>query len=165
MGLFNRKPEDKSDVATPDVQSDESTPVQSGTPSMRDPEKANTAETAVDGVNAQSQEGEDGDNAAEKKIEAIQEDEEQNEEEKDYPKAMQLLLITLALCLSGRLLDALERSTRLLNTCICSVLHGIGQHHHIDCYPTNHGRISCHQRCWLVRIVGQLFRDHTCCSS
>lgn len=116
MGLFNRKKEDKSDVATPDVKSDDSTPVQSGAASLQ--EKDNAEDKAVESgaiSDAQSPEREaTDDNAAEKKIEAIEEEaDEEDDEAKDYPKSMKLILITVALCLSGRKVSTV--------VCACSI--------------------------------------------
>ena len=96
MGLLSRLKGDKSEVATPEVKSDESTPVQSGTPSVRDPEKAKL-ESAAQSPERDGNE----DTLAEKKIEGLEADADaEDDAAKDYPQAMKLALITIALCLS-----------------------------------------------------------------
>lgn len=98
MGLFSRK---KAEVATsesPRPGSDETTPVQSGAPSVLNHEKA---EATVDAPESRMSSGDPVvEPTLEKKIEAIEKDEEELEAEQEYPKAMQLTLITIALCLS-----------------------------------------------------------------
>lgn len=100
-------------TSTPDVKSAETTPYQSGVPSdfekdipmepsvhsarsksdSQHPEGAEPASQAVEGANAIE--------SAEKKVAAIvKEEEEEDEDGVEYPKAMKLTLITIALCLS-----------------------------------------------------------------
>ena len=114
MGLFSKTKPAESEAATPDVKSDITTPTQSGAPSeVMDVEKTEP-EANVDSSesrphsqvgenNTSEKKGEAEDNAAEKKIDGTQKDEEEQEEETDdvvYPKSVQLVLITIALCLS-----------------------------------------------------------------
>lgn len=104
---------DNSSTGTSHVKSTETTPYQSGVPS--DFEKEIPTEPSVHSARSKSDshtpEGgeatarpEDGATAiesAEKKLEAIEkEQEEENEDDIEYPKAMKLTLITIALCLS-----------------------------------------------------------------
>lgn len=105
-------------TSTPDVKSTETTPYQSGVPSEFE---KNTTEPSVHSARSKSDsqhpDGADpatqptvGANAiesAEKKLEAIEKGDEKNgeedaeeEDDTEYPKAMKLYLITIALCLS-----------------------------------------------------------------
>ena len=95
MGLFSKKKQDES--AQTDVKSDVTSLSQSGAPSMKDPEKTEASPTtATDGTEI----GDDK-NMAEKKIEGMQKEaDQQDEDETEYPKSTKLALITIALCLS-----------------------------------------------------------------
>ena len=102
MRLFNKSKPADTEVATPDVKPDAdlSTSSQSGAPSMTDQGKAQAA-PAADAAELQIQSDGETDNAAEKKIYAMQKDEEEQEvDDTDFPKSTQLVLITVALCLS-----------------------------------------------------------------
>ena len=113
MGFFNREKKGELTPTTPEqeVTSDEPTPIQSGTPSMAEHGKVEPNETTIAAVKSgtesrkQSQDVEkvapEVLNDMEKKVEGIQNDkEEQEEAEIEYPKSTQLVLITIALCLS-----------------------------------------------------------------
>lgn len=130
MAFFSRKPKAKAlgesvdntthddhehaarPVTQSDVDSDATTPVQSGTPSIIGSEKHKSSEPAMDSVISIDGTLHDGHASTEEKADdAIQtndkveteEDEEKEEEEiddTDYPHGMKLVLITLALSLS-----------------------------------------------------------------
>lgn len=96
---------------TPDIKSTETTPYQSGVPSEFEKDIPTSVRSARSQSDPKSTEAvdatprpEDGANAiesAEKKLDAIEkEEEEENEDDIEYPKAMKLTLITIALCLS-----------------------------------------------------------------
>jgi len=79
--------------------------VHSGTPSVADKEKADPAAVTVHApesrTGSQDEPLQEVDmNATEKKIDAIEKDEEAEEDDADYPHATKLALITVALCLS-----------------------------------------------------------------
>lgn len=117
MGLFGKKTPKDTPTATPVVKSDETTPVQSGAPSIM--LEKTEAEAAVDASESRSQsqaeetsaaekpaveaaepaETAEPDNAAEKKINALG-PVESTDDESRYPKSTQFAMITIALCLS-----------------------------------------------------------------
>lgn len=103
MGLFSKKKQD-APATTEDTRpgSDGTTPVQSGATSVLDKEKVEPADVTVHSTESRSQSRDDGQNALEKKIDGMGKDEEELEEDDgiEYPKAMKLTLITIALCLS-----------------------------------------------------------------
>ncbi|KAK3699473.1 MFS sugar transporter [Vermiconidia calcicola] len=115
MGLFSKKADDVPEL-TPDVKSTDTTPIQSGSPSMMDREKAEpqtTTDTPRSRTHSRERDGDaviqdvgmagEEDNAAEKKIQAMDKEQEESEEQEDetqYPKSTQFALITVALCLS-----------------------------------------------------------------
>jgi hypothetical protein len=109
--LFGKKDNTETPVATPVVKSDETTPVQSGVPSLMNekvegeatveaPESRSHSQTeeAKEKVE-EPQEDAEPDNAAEKKINALGPQESVDDESR-YPKSTQFALITIALCLS-----------------------------------------------------------------
>ncbi|KAK4546220.1 hypothetical protein LTR36_002357 [Oleoguttula mirabilis] len=104
MGLFSKKQQDApATTETTRPGSNDTTPVQSGAPSVLDKEKIEPAQITVDPTESRTQSRDnEGQNALEKKIEDLGRDEEELEEEDgiEYPKAMKLTLITIALCLS-----------------------------------------------------------------
>jgi len=86
-----------SEATSKNADSSATTPKGSGPPSMQDAEKSRSCE-----LHGQTSQESDDDNLAEKRIEGIEKDaDEQEEDETDYPKAMKLFLISMALCLSG----------------------------------------------------------------
>ncbi len=116
MGLFSklRTPGASSPADTPDVKSSETTPVQSGAPSITDDEKKD-ADASVQPTESRtdSQTGDveskeqplaevtDGDNEMEKRIEGLGHiDTNDEDDESKYPKSTQFALISVALCLS-----------------------------------------------------------------
>lgn len=115
MGLFSKKTTRETAAPTPDVKSDETTPVQSGTPSLANEEKAAPMSTTAPSESRTTSFGEDvtgekqameladddktNDTALEKKIDGLGPVETEDDESR-YPKAMQFVLITIALCLS-----------------------------------------------------------------
>lgn len=137
MDFFRKKKEEPSNAvpttSSSDVKSSETTPYQSGVPSEF--EKEIPTEPSVHSARSKSDSqrqnstGEvqptlEGDNAiqsAEKKLEAVEKEEQENEDDIDYPKAMKLTLITIALCLSvfcmGRFRD---RQMLLFQQITCS---------------------------------------------
>ena len=113
MRFFKKKPTE-SEAATPELIRDESIPTESEVTLVKDQEKLQS-ETATEATVSRPQSGDtqpgappsttvsegEAETAAEKKIEGMQKDEE--DEERDdtvYPKSTQLTLITVALCLS-----------------------------------------------------------------
>jgi len=109
MGFFSKKKQDApaTKPATTKLShpgSDATTPAHSGAPSVLDKEKAEPADVTVNPTESRTQSrDEEAQNELEKKIEGIEKDEEEQEKEQDgveYPKAMKLTLITIALCLS-----------------------------------------------------------------
>ncbi|TKA27786.1 hypothetical protein B0A50_04887 [Salinomyces thailandicus] len=101
MGIFGTKKHDTlptTEVAQADTE--ETTPVTSGTVSVSDTQKAHPSDVTVQRAASQTAPQDDeGRNEAEKKIEDI-EKEADVEDNTEYPKAMKLTLITVALCLS-----------------------------------------------------------------
>jgi type IV secretory pathway VirB10-like protein len=97
MRLFNRSKEDKADTTTPEVKTEENTPSDSETPSVADNEKKEL-ETTQEVGDAPSQSKAEDENVAEKKADTGEEEEE--DDETRYPKAMKLTLVTVALCLA-----------------------------------------------------------------
>lgn len=137
MGFFNRKSggpvvPDNKDAARPG--SDETTPAPSGAPSVlekldfekaepeaADPEKTEAevdANVTVKSTESQIQSRSDShDNALERRISGIEKDvEEQEEEGVEYPKKMQLALITTALCLS---VFCMALDNTIISTAVC----------------------------------------------
>lgn len=108
MGLFSKKqqtPAADSTLDVPRTGSGETTAAPSHAPSIVDEKQADTHDATAVSTNGSRSESHDhaGDdlNPAEKKAEAISNDEEQEEEDNtEYPKSVQLALITVALCLS-----------------------------------------------------------------
>lgn len=115
MGLFSKKTPGETAAVTPDVKSDETTPVQSGTPSLANEEKAGRATTATTSESRSISQTEDA--PTEKQAAALAETDDTKEtelekridglgpvetedDESRYPKATQFILITIALCLS-----------------------------------------------------------------
>ena len=112
MDFFRKKKESPSETLPTSeavLMSDETTPYQSGVPS--DFEKDGAIEPSVHSARSQSDAPQSEEKqhsqepnaiaSAEEKLEAIEKDEEQeNEDDIEYPKAMKLTLITIALCLS-----------------------------------------------------------------
>ncbi|OQO09092.1 hypothetical protein B0A48_05983 [Cryoendolithus antarcticus] len=97
-GLFSKK-EKSSPVPPKATGGDDTTLAPSSSPSLDNEKMEPTAETTT--RRAQSDIPESDMNAAEKKIAGIEADEEAAEEDNtEYPKKMQLFLITVALCLS-----------------------------------------------------------------
>ncbi|KAK5133653.1 hypothetical protein LTR08_007507 [Meristemomyces frigidus] len=105
MGLFSKKKQDipNATTETPRPGSNDTTPVHSGSPSEHDKEKVEPAAITINPTESRTRSrDEDGGNALERKIEAIEQDEQDLEDDEtiEYPKAMKLTLITIALCLS-----------------------------------------------------------------
>jgi len=113
MGLFSKKGQAapaSTTLEVPRSESDDATPVASGPASITDKEKTEPAQVTVDPAESRSQSRsqdlaapvDEGLNATEEKIDAVAK--EQTDEDEDdgveYPQAMKLVLITIALCLS-----------------------------------------------------------------
>ena len=117
MDFFRRKkqsPREGLPTSEPTLQSDETTPYQSGVPSEFEKDvstepsvhsarsKSDTPQPeAMPAEATQQPQEQNAIQSAEKKLDAIEKEEEQeNEDDIEYPKAMKLTLITIALCLS-----------------------------------------------------------------
>jgi hypothetical protein len=121
MGLFSKKKNSEGEEAgptqlavpseTPRPGSNDTTPAASHAPSMlekqeapSDPEKAPITDVDVNATELRTPSREDNENVLEKKIEGSSKDAEEQQADEDddveYPKAMKLTLITVALCLS-----------------------------------------------------------------
>lgn len=97
MGLFNRSKETSvEDAPTSEVKSEEHTASDSESPSVAEKERSEV-ETTQDASDAQSQPKAMEEQVAEKKADS---DEDEEEDESRYPKSLQLVLITIALCLA-----------------------------------------------------------------
>ena len=121
MDLFRKKkeqPSEQSPLSTShlDVKSTETTPYQSGVPSEF--EKEGLTEPSVHSAQpsqearpaSQPQDGETAIESAEKKIEGIEKEADEEDDDIEYPKAMKLTLITIALCLSVFCMGMLEKT-------------------------------------------------------
>ncbi len=111
MRFFNKKPAGDATLPTHDVKSGETTAVQSSAPSEFNEDKGEINPVATSESRASSHSDQrtkhmkemgasDDDNAAEKKIEALGPDEDDEDDDSRYPKKMQFALISAALCFS-----------------------------------------------------------------
>jgi ABC-type multidrug transport system permease subunit len=97
MRFLNRSKEAKAEETTPEVKAEQTTPSDSEAPSVADKEKTGL-ETPHEAQEVRSQSKDEDENVAEKK--AGDEQEEEEDDESRYPKALQLTLISIALCLA-----------------------------------------------------------------
>ncbi|KAK4552984.1 MFS sugar transporter [Recurvomyces mirabilis] len=104
MGLFSKKKQDASALPTAETTrplSQETTPMPSVAPSVLDTqEKTERHDVDVNATEVRSQSRDTDVVASEKEAAKAAEDSEEEDDDIEYPKALQLTLITVALCLS-----------------------------------------------------------------
>lgn len=134
MDFFRKKKEQKSGEGLPsstlDVKSTETTPYQSGVPSEF--EKEMPTEPSLHSARSQSDSqhpeeakpaiGENAIESAEKKVEGIEKEADEELDDTEYPTALKLTLITIALCLSVLCMGMFKNPVYCTNAPLAQVL-------------------------------------------